>query len=77
MRVKAEATEKDTQDSNLAVPAKRSSANFIGKLMNLVTIDLENLMAGREFFQFCECIHGCRSGETYRSLFQFGLHLSR
>lgn len=56
MRANADAPEKEAQNLSNGTAAKTSSASFIGKLTNLITIDLENLMAAREFFQFCRCL---------------------
>lgn len=55
MRVKADGPDKEAQASSNGTTAKTSNASFIGKLTNLITIDLESLMAAREFFQFCRC----------------------
>lgn len=62
MRVKAESSEKgkstsvseDTTDEGSPAASKTGTSSFIGRLTNLVTIDLDNITRARDMVLLCE-----------------------
>ena len=55
MRVEIKAAVSSSSTSRLAPAKKKSSENLVGRIINLVTSDLDNISGGLDFLNLCAC----------------------